>query len=214
MSDLYGPNHRRLQDAHGSRRLADRLQDMAHETLAEDERAFVAAASMFFLSTVDHEGRPTVSYKGGPPGFVRLLGEKHLVFPWYDGNGMFLSLGNIDAGAPVGLLFIDFEAPRRLRVQGNARILEDAALLASYPGAKTLVAVETTDIFVNCGRYIHKADGIRLSSHLPDADGSIQPFPGWKRIDAFGDVISADDQRRVETEGGTIPFDQYRGEPA
>ena len=212
MSDLYGPNHRKLQDSHDSRRLADRLQDMAHDTLTEDERAFIGAASMFFLSTVDHQGRPTVSYKGGPPGFVRMLDDKRLVFPCYDGNGMYLSLGNIAAGAPVGLLFIDFETPRRLRVQGDARILEDAALKATYPGAKDLVAVETTDIFVNCGRYIHKAEGLRLSSHIPDADGH-QPFPGWKRIDAFGDVISAEDRHRVETEGGTIGIADYRGEP-
>src|SRR5690606_34478763 len=122
MSELYGEAHRAYQDRHGTRRLADRLEALAHAELDAKDRAFIESAPYFFLSTVDERGRPTVSYKGGPPGFVRIVGPAELVFPVYDGNGMFLSLGNIASTAQVGLLFIDFKSPRRLRIQGIARL--------------------------------------------------------------------------------------------
>lgn len=212
MSDLYGPCHRQLQEEDGSTHLADRLEAMAHGDFAPDEREFIAAASLFFLSTVDHHGRPTVSYKGGAPGFVRVLDDGHLAFPDYDGNGMMLSLGNIAGHPEIGLLFIDFESPRRLRVQGKASIAADEVLRATWPGAHRVIRVEPHKIFVNCGRYIHEAvGGLRLSHHLPDAHGR-QPFPKWKRINAFADVISPEDGRRVEHEGGRIALEEYAGE--
>ena len=212
MSELYGSCHRRLQDEEGSHRLADRLEAMAHESFAPDEQEFVAAASMFFLSTVDHHGRPTVSYKGGAPGFVRVLDDGHLAFPDYDGNGMMLSLGNIAGNPEVGLLFIDFASPRRLRVQGQASIAADEALRAAWPGAHRVIRVAARQIFVNCGRYIHEAPGgLQLSRHVPDREGR-QPFPKWKRIDAFADVISPADDRSVEREGGRLAYEDYAGE--
>ena len=73
---------------------------------------------MFFLSTIDPAGRPTVSYKGGDPGFVRVLDRTTVAFPCYDGNGMFFSMGNLLGNVQVGLLFINFEKPHRLRLQG------------------------------------------------------------------------------------------------
>ena len=75
---------------------------------------------MFFLATCDADGNPQCSYKGGDPGFVRVVDDRTLAFPVYDGNGMFLSLGNIRAHANVGMLFIDFEHPNRVRVNGVA----------------------------------------------------------------------------------------------
>ena len=211
MSDLYGPVHRRLQEEHGTRRLADRLEEIAHSAFEPRERDFIQAASMFFLSTVDEHGRPTVSYKGGPPGFVRVTGPGELVFPSYDGNGMFLSLGNIAASAEVGLLFINFERPHRLRVQGRAEVLDDPDLLRDHPGAGRLVRVTATQIFVNCGRYIHKSAGSVLSPHVPDADGR-QPFPAWKRLDLFEGALPDTDAQRVDELGGTMPLEEYRGE--
>lgn len=123
MSELYGETHRAFQDEHGTRRLADRLEALAHAEFDANDRTFIESAAMFFLATVDEQGRPTVSYKGGAPGFVRITGVSELVFPVFDGNGMFLSLGNIAGTADIGILLIDFESPRRLRVQGTAEIL-------------------------------------------------------------------------------------------
>ncbi len=210
MSALYGDAHRALQDEHATRRLADRLESLAHAEFDPNDRAFIEQAAFFFLSTVDERGRPTVSYKGGAPGFVRILEPSRLVFPVYDGNGMFLSLGNIAATAQVGLLFIDFESARRLRVQGTARREANEGPL-STPGALYLVHVEAAQIFVNCGRYIHKLTSGRLSPHVPDAQGR-QPFPAWKRIDLIADALPEPDQARVRDVGGPIPIESYTGE--
>ncbi|MBX5463577.1 MAG: pyridoxamine 5'-phosphate oxidase family protein [Steroidobacteraceae bacterium] len=211
MSELYGETHRAFQDAHGTRPLADRLESLAHSTFEPNDRAFIEGVTFFFLSTVDARGRPTVNYKGGPPGFVRVVGPAELVFPVYDGNGMYLSLGNIAASSQVGLLFIDFESPRRLRVQGTARVAPVDELPGQFPGAQHLVRITASQVFVNCGRYIHKLESKKLSPHVPDAAGR-QPFPAWKRIDVIADALPEADQARVARAGGTLSVAEYPGE--
>ena len=211
MSEFYSHAHRAFQDEHETRRLADRLESLAHAEFDPQDRAFIEGATMFFLATVDHRGRPTVSYKGGAPGFVRIVAPRILVFPVYDGNGMFLSLGNISSTAQVGMLFIDFASPRRLRVQGTARVTPNDGLHGSYPGAKYVIEVTADQVFVNCGRYIHKLEEKSLSPHVPDAKGS-QPFPAWKRIDLIADSLSEHDKTQVAAAGGPICIDAYRGE--
>jgi len=99
---------------------------------------------------------PTVSYKGGPTGFVKVLDDSTLVFPGFDGNGMFYSVGNIEAQHKVGMLFIDFETPHRVRVQGTAELVRHHELMAEYTEAKYLIMIKVTKIWVNCPRYIHK----------------------------------------------------------
>ena len=211
MSELYGDAHRALQDEHETRRLADRLESLAHAEFDPQDRAFIERATMFFLATVDHRGRPTVSYKGGAPGFVRISAPRKLIFPIYDGNGMFLSLGNISTTAKVGMLFIDFASARRLRVQGTARVAPNEGGLGGYPGARYIAEVTAEQVFVNCGRYIHKLEEKSLSPHVPDEQGR-QPFPAWKRIDLIADSLSERDRTRVTTAGGPISAEAYRGE--
>jgi uncharacterized protein len=211
MSEFYGDTHRAFQDEHGTRRLADRLESLARAQFEANDRAFVEGATFFFLSTVDERGRPTVSYKGGPPGFVRITAPGELVFPVYDGNGMFLSLGNITSTSQVGLLFIDFESARRLRVQGTAQVAANDGQLDDFPGAQHLVRITASQIFVNCGRYIHKLQAQKLSPHVPDASGH-QPFPAWKRIDILADTLPDADKAKVIAAGGTITGDAYPGE--
>jgi predicted pyridoxine 5'-phosphate oxidase superfamily flavin-nucleotide-binding protein len=210
MSELYGETHRAFQDRHDTRRLADRLESLAHSAFDARDRAFIEQAPFFFLSTVDERGRPTVSYKGGAPGFVRVSEPSTLVFPVYDGNGMFLSLGNIESTAQVGLLFISFESPQRLRIQGEARVVPNDGA-DRVPGAAYLVHVLASQIFVNCGRYIHKLAPERLSRHVPDELGR-QPFPAWKRLDFISDSLSDRDQKKVSDAGGPIPLEAYPGE--
>jgi hypothetical protein len=210
MSEFFGDTHRAFQDQHDTRPLADRLESLAHSAFDEGDRAFIEGATFFFLSTVDEKGRPTVSYKGGPPGFVKVSEPSELVFPVYDGNGMFLSLGNIASTEQVGLLFISFESPRRLRIQGAARVVPNEGP-NRVPGAIHLVRIVASQIFVNCGRYIHKLAPQRLSAHVPDEAGR-QPFPAWKRIDLIADSLSDRDQGRVAAAGGPIPVTEYPGE--
>ena len=93
-----------------------------HAELSDGDVGFIEGSSMFFLATADADGWPDVSYKGGRPGFVRCLDRRTIAFPSYDGNGMFRSLGNMLVNDRVSLLFVDFEHPDRLRVQGTAAV--------------------------------------------------------------------------------------------
>jgi uncharacterized protein len=214
---FYGPQHRALQDQFGTRPLADLLSYTTTPTFDEFSREFVERCDMFFLATVDHEGRPTVSYKGGDPGFAQIIDESTLLFPSYDGNGMFLSVGNLSLTPSVGLLFISFEKPQRLRVQGNAVISSDPADLARYPEADLVVRVTATEVFTNCPRYVHRHHTNEPSRYVP-RDGVETPLAGWKRIDLLADVlspadaheaqhlgaISASDWRQLVAEGDTL----------
>ncbi|MBO9470638.1 pyridoxamine 5'-phosphate oxidase family protein [Endozoicomonas sp. G2_2] len=201
MSRLYRAPHRALQDRFRTRALADRIETVAAATVIEDEsRAFIESRDLFFLSTIDPDGRPTVSHKGGAPGFVRVLDDRTLAFPNYDGNGMYLSMGNARLNPQVGLLFIDFERPHRLRVQGRASVSADDPLIHEWPGADLLVRVAVEDLWQNCPRYIHRYRRVAASPYVPVA-GAEAPLAGWKRIDGMQDVLSDADQRRAEDEG-------------
>ena len=186
---LYHEGCRALQDAFDSRRLADRLeQRLARHAFSDEDRAFIERQDHFFLATTDPEGWPDCSYKGGVPGFVRATDAQTLVFPSYDGNGMFRSLGNLAVQARVALLFIDFERPQRLRVLGEAALHDDPALLAGFPGAQRVVVVQARLIFPNCPRYIHPMQRLAVSEYAPH-EGHCPPEPAWKGFEAFRDVL-------------------------
>ncbi len=209
MSRLYGDNHRRLQEQFETRRMADAIENVAMVTeIIDEHKAFIESRDMFFLSTVDHNGRPTVSYKGGDPGFVKVLDAATLAFPSYDGNGMFLSMGNISGNADIGMLFIDFENPHRLRVQGKASVHDDDPLLDSYKEADLIVRVTVSELFQNCPRYVHKYARVSPSKYVPRAECDT-PLAGWKRIDMLQDVLPPRDQGRAEKEGGVITKEEW-----
>lgn len=199
MSDTYRAGSRRLQDRFDTRRLADRLEQkfVSGSTIDANDRAFIERMDMFFLATADAEGRPQCSYKGGEPGFVRVLDERTVTFPSYDGNGMYLSLGNVLENPHVGMLFIDFTAarPSRLRLNGIASIDESDELIATYPGAQLVVRVQATQVFPNCPRYIHRMALIERSRFVPHSDREA-PVPDWKRAEWACDVLPADDPAR------------------
>ena len=157
---------------------------------------------------LNDRGEPTVSYKGGASGFVRVVDSKTLTFPSYDGNGMFLSMGNIASAGKIGLLFMDFETPHRLRVQATATVVSKGELLNAYPGAKMVVHAAVDSVFINCGRYIHPHQQKSSSKYVPDEEGQ-QPLPTWKRIDDLQPMLPEADKGRAETEGGTITVQEY-----
>jgi uncharacterized protein len=195
MSDLslYHDGSRRWQDEFETRRLADRLVDVvAHTAFTDAERRFIESRPMFFLATADADGRPDCSYKGGRPGFVRVLDERTLAFPSYDGNGMFKSVGNVLVNPHVGLLFIDFEKPRRLRVNGRASARRDDPLREQLVGAQLVVRVEVEAIFANCPRYIHTMRLVEESAYAP-GEGHTPPIPEWKQRPEFREVLPPGD---------------------
>jgi hypothetical protein len=201
MTLLYGEQHRALQDVFGTRKLADRIEQIACKTeFDEESTGFIEAMDMFFLASINHLGQPTVSYKGGDPGFVRVIDSTTLVFPSYDGNGMFLSMGNLTRNAEVGMLFVSFERPHRLRVQGTASVSRDDPMMSHYKEADLVVRVQLSAVWVNCPRYVHRYHKVNPSRYVPRA-ACDTPVAEWKRVDAVQDVISARDTAKVEAVG-------------
>jgi predicted pyridoxine 5'-phosphate oxidase superfamily flavin-nucleotide-binding protein len=190
---LYNDASRAFQDRFDTRRLADRIDErIVHSAIDDGDRVFIERADMFFIATADAEGRPQCSYKGGDPGFVRVLDERTIAFPLYDGNGMYLTAGNALVNPNVGLLFVDFEQRRRLRLNGVASVSEDDPLLADYPEAQLIVRVEATEVFPNCPRYIHEYRLVQRSRFVP-RDDCRTPVPAWKTRDWSHDVLPAGD---------------------
>jgi predicted pyridoxine 5'-phosphate oxidase superfamily flavin-nucleotide-binding protein len=195
MSDIpmYHEGSRQLQDQFETRKLADRLVEvLARDEFTDDDRAFIESRPLFFLATADAEGHPDCSHKGGLPGFVRVVDRQTIAFPSYDGNGMFKSLGNLLVNPHVGLLFIDFESPKRLRVNGEASVHADDPLLPEFVGAQLMVRVRAKAIFPNCPRYIHRMQIVEQSVYAP-CEGHTPPVPKWKQFPEFRDVLPPGD---------------------
>ncbi|MDQ6873449.1 MAG: pyridoxamine 5'-phosphate oxidase family protein [Actinomycetota bacterium] len=188
--------NRTLQDRFDTRRLADRIDErLVDDTIDDEDLAFIERRDMFFLATADAAGRPTCSYKGGEPGFVRVLDRHTVAFPSYDGNGMYLSAGNLLVNADVGMLFIDFEGGRRMRLDGVASVDFEDPLLADYPEAQFVIRVRARAVYPNCPRYIHRYNLVRRSRFVPHAD-RVTPVPEWKRYDWAADALAEQDPAR------------------
>jgi uncharacterized protein len=199
MSALYEESHRRLQRQFDTQRLADRIEERLFRTaLTDDDRAFIERLDLFFLATVNSRGEPSCSYKGGDPGFVRVLDARTLAFPCYDGNGMYLSMGNVAASRNVGMLFIDLTSPKRLRVNGTARIEPPDFVDPVFSEAQFVVVVSIREVFPNCPRYIHKYALVERSKFVPH-DGTATPIPSWKQMDWARDVLPHGDPARSES---------------
>ena len=201
MSRLFGEVHRKMQDEQGTRKLADRIEEIACKTeIDADAKAFIESLDMFFLSTVDHNGRPTVSYKGGFTGFVKVMDEHTLIFPIYNGNGMQLSVGNMVGNADIGMLFIAFDKPHRIRLQGISAVSRDPQLLALYKEAEFVVKVTLSELWQNCPRYIHRYTRESSSRYVP-VEQCQTPLAEWKRFEFMQDVLSETDARKAQDSG-------------
>jgi predicted pyridoxine 5'-phosphate oxidase superfamily flavin-nucleotide-binding protein len=193
MALRYADTSRNLQDRFDTRRLADRLAEVkVHHAFTDADRQFIQAQDMFFVATVDEQGQPTCSYKGGDPGFVTILDGATLAFPNYDGNGMYLSMGNVAQTGRVGMLFVDFERQRRMRVDGVAELVFEHDVMQRYPECQFVVVVRATAIYPNCPRYVHQYKLVERSPFVP-RKGVVTPTPEWKRSDWARDVLAARD---------------------
>lgn len=198
---IFHAGMRKLQDLRDTRRIADRLEQViVHDSFTDSDREFIKRCPMVFVATADAEGHPDCSYKGGLPGFVRVLDDKTLALPDYDGNGMYRSWGNVVVNPHIGLLFIDFENQSRLRVNGTATIRSDDSLRSEYPGSVFIIRVTAEKIFPACPRYIHKMHLVELSTYVPQANHT-PPVPEWKKFDSFRDALPDRDQATIQCDG-------------
>ena len=192
---MFNDGNRELQDKYGGRAVADRIVELVEtSTFTEEFQEFVESVPFFFLATSAGDNTDC-SFKGGAPGFVRVTAPDQLIFPDYDGNRMYKSLGNIHENPNVGLLFMRFGAEEgqgalylRLRVSGKASVRDDHEALASYPGAKRIVQVDVTHIFPNCPRYVPQMEEVAASRHIPQV-GQEQPTPEWKKIPPIAELL-------------------------
>ncbi len=193
MSEFFHEGNRKFQDQFDSRRMADRLVDgIVSNQISPEDKDFIEKQNMFFLATVDKEGRPNCSYKGGNAGLVQVLDESTLAFPLYDGNGMYVSAGNVLVNEFVSLLFVDFQQQARLRLNGSAFVQENDPLLEHWPEAEVVLRVKVREMFPNCPRYIHKMELIEESAFVPKQHCET-PSPDWKRLEVVADVLPARD---------------------
>ncbi|MEM7057606.1 MAG: pyridoxamine 5'-phosphate oxidase family protein [Pseudomonadota bacterium] len=192
---MFHDGNRTLQDRYGGRAVADKIVEMVEsDTISDDFKAFIETVPFFFLAS-SANGNTDCSFKGGEPGFVRVTGPKTLVFPDYDGNRMYKSLGNILENPSVGMLFMKFGAEEgqgalflRVRVNGDASVHDEHAELASYPGAHRIVEVTVRHIYPNCPRYVPEMEMIAASRHIPEA-GKDQPTPAWKTLPPIEELL-------------------------
>jgi predicted pyridoxine 5'-phosphate oxidase superfamily flavin-nucleotide-binding protein len=189
MSEFFHEGSRKLQEQFETRALADRLVEaIVSDKISAEDKTFIEAQNMFFFATVDREGRPNCSYKGGNVGLVKVIDETTLAFPLYDGSGMYLSAGNVLVNPHVGLLFIDFQRQARLRLNGDAFIQDNDDLLKNWPEAEMVVRVKVREMFPNCPRYIHKMTLVEESVFVPKPNCET-PAPAWKRLEVVADVL-------------------------
>jgi predicted pyridoxine 5'-phosphate oxidase superfamily flavin-nucleotide-binding protein len=190
---MFDEAQRALQQRYDTSRIADRIREkFLTEVIAPDDKAFIERSDMFFLATVDQQGHPNCSYKGGDPGFVKVVDERTVAFPNYDGNGMYLSMGNITSTGEVGMLFIDFTTGNRLRLNGTASVDFSDPLLPDYPEAQFVVRVTAREVFPNCPRYIHRYEKSERSRFVPRV-GQTTPVPDWKKDDWAQGYLPAGD---------------------
>ncbi len=200
MDDFFGAGSRQIQDRLDTRRLADRIHERrVTDTISDDDKQFIEARDMLFMASVDEHGNPNCSYKGGDPGFIRVVDERTIAFPSYDGNGMYISMGNVLTSGSTGFLFVDFESQRQMRLNGTASIDWEDPLMSDYPEAQFIVRVRVREVFPNCPRYIHKMQLVERSQFVPRADRET-PLPDWKLRSLRADLPERDKKKVDETE--------------
>jgi predicted pyridoxine 5'-phosphate oxidase superfamily flavin-nucleotide-binding protein len=120
-----------IQTRKGSRKAYARMEAGAGwQTKVTAELAeFLAEQNSFFLATANAQGQPYIQHRGGPPGFLRVLDETTLGFADFRGNRQYISMGNLVENAKVHLFLVDYAERRRVKIWGEAKVVEDDAAL-------------------------------------------------------------------------------------
>ena len=135
---------------------------LAHKCTPRLEE-FLAGLDMFYLATASADGQPYIQYRGGPPGFLKVVDEKTLGFADFQGNQQYISTGNLSENPKSFIFLMDYVNSRRIKIWGNAQVVEDDPALLEhlaepdYPGkAERAILFAIEDWDVNCPQHIHK----------------------------------------------------------
>ena len=208
---FYGPEHLKLQKEFDCLKLGEKVvENIVSDEIDDFQKEYLESRDMFFLTTIDGNGQPTVSYKGGTSGLISVIDKNTIAFPFYDGNGMFLTAGNMVGNEKIGILVIDFETPFRLRLSGRAKRSMDTNLLAKYQEAIMVFTVTVDKIWINCNRYIHPHKRLNTSKYAPQA-GKETPFPSWKRIEGITETLPFDQPEKARKLGDSITPEEWMG---
>jgi predicted pyridoxine 5'-phosphate oxidase superfamily flavin-nucleotide-binding protein len=187
-----------LQDRFDGRRVAEAIErHRKHYEFWDDEKALIESSPFFFIGT-SFADYVDCSIKSGDPGFVKVVGPNIIEYPEYDGNSMYRTLGNLSKNPNVGLLFVRFDGKsRRMRINGRAEILDDAAAIGRHYGAQLVVRIEC-EIYPNCPRYVPDLAGAspspgNTSPYVPREGEGPPPPPEWKGRDYIRDILPAGD---------------------
>jgi predicted pyridoxine 5'-phosphate oxidase superfamily flavin-nucleotide-binding protein len=161
----FTPAVKTIQTDKGSRTAYAKVeQGRGWQTEVTPELAsFLSVLDMFYLGTANAEGQPYIQYRGGAPGFLKVIDEKTLGFADFGGNRQYITLGNLDDNSKAFIFLMDYANSRRIKLWGTARVVEDDPDLlerlqdTEYPGRVELAILFSIDAWdVNCPQHIHK----------------------------------------------------------
>jgi predicted pyridoxine 5'-phosphate oxidase superfamily flavin-nucleotide-binding protein len=184
----FTPAVKAIQERKGSRSAYARMEDGEgwETTITPDLAAFIAAQTSVFLATANAAGQPYIQHRGGPPGFLRVLDDSTIAFADFRGNRQFITQGNLAENPKVHLFLIDYAHRRRIKIWGEARVVEDdSALLAdlmpkdykSRGEQVILLRVEAWD--ANCPQHIpQRFEAADVARQLEARDRRIAELEG------------------------------------
>jgi predicted pyridoxine 5'-phosphate oxidase superfamily flavin-nucleotide-binding protein len=154
------------QEQYGSRAHNERFAGVSgpNDALTEREASFIAERDTFYIATVNEDGWPYVQHRGGPPGFLRVIGSKQLAYADFRGNTQLVSVGNISSNDRMSLILMDYPNRRRLKILGHMRVENaqavapedlDAVDLADYRARiERIVYIDVAAFDWNCPQHI------------------------------------------------------------
>lgn len=161
----FTPAVKAIQERNGSRQSYARME-RGHgwqTTVTPNLAEFLAGLDMFYLGTASAEGQPYIQYRGGSPGFLKVLDDRTLAFADFGGNRQYITLGNLSENPRAFLFLMDYANRRRVKLWGTARVVEDDAELLErlrdpgYPGETERAIVFTVEAWdINCPQHIHQ----------------------------------------------------------
>jgi predicted pyridoxine 5'-phosphate oxidase superfamily flavin-nucleotide-binding protein len=166
VSDVaFTPAVKRIQESKGSRNSYARMESHGgwQSAVTSDLAEFIAELDMFYLGTANAEGQPYIQYRGGSPGFLKVLDDRTLAFADFGGNRQYITVGNLSENPKAFLFLMDYANSQRVKLWGTAKVVDGDKELESrlrdpaYPGKVERAIVFTVEAWdVNCQQHIHQ----------------------------------------------------------